>query len=301
MRNLIIGSILLSLAGSIWGGMFIAVRLSVFVIPPVPLVWMRYGTALIALLALIRFLHVNLHIDRADWKLLILSALCGQTISIVTQETGTMLTSAQTGGVITAATPACRVVFGWWLLHEKLTAGRVLSVVLATIGVLFIVFDPDNVKVSALGGLSLFVAAVTWALMSVLVKFLSKYSVITVTFYSVLIAFLCLTPYGLWWLTSDADIGSMVSPDICGSVLYLGFISTTAGFCLWNKGLTYMDASIGGLFMFFQPIVGTLLGWLLLDEPVTEYFGIGFVLIAVGVILALKGGNTTAEEKLSRK
>lgn len=301
MRNLIIGSILLSLAGSIWGGMFIAVRLSVFVIPPVPLVWMRYGTALIALLALIRFLHVNLHIDRADWKLLILSALCGQTISIVTQETGTMLTSAQTGSVITAATPAFMVVFGWWLLHEKLTAGRVLSVVLATIGVLFIVFDPDNVKVSALGGLSLFVAAVTWALMSVLVKFLSKYSVIAVTFYSVLIAFLCLTPYGLWWLTSDADIGAMASPDIWGSVLYLGFISTTAGFCLWNKGLTYMDASIGGLFMFFQPIVGTLLGWLLLDEPVTEYFGIGFVLIAVGVILALKGGNTTAEEKLSRK
>ena len=301
MRNLIIGSILLSLAGSIWGGMFIAVRLSVFVIPPVPLVWMRYGTALIALLALIRFLHVNLHIDRADWKLLILSALCGQTISIVTQETGTMLTSAQTGSVITAATPAFMVVFGWWLLHEKLTAGRVLSVVLATIGVLFIVFDPDNVKVSALGGLSLFVAAVTWALMSVLVKFLSKYSVITVTFYSVLIAFLCLTPYGLWWLTSDADIGAMASPDIWGSVLYLGFISTTAGFCLWNKGLTYMDASIGGLFMFFQPIVGTLLGWLLLDEPVTEYFGIGFALIAVGVILALKGGNTTAEENLSRK
>ena len=301
MRNLIIGSILLSLAGSIWGGMFIAVRLSVFVIPPVPLVWMRYGTALIALLALIRFLHVNLHIDRADWKLLRLSALCGQTISIVTQETGTMLTSAQTGSVITAATPTFMVVFGWWLLHEKLTAGRVLSVVLATIGVLFIVFDPDNVKVSALGGLSLFVAAVTWALMSVLVKFLSKYSVITVTFYSVLIAFLCLTPYGLWWLTSDADIGAMASPDIWGSVLYLGFISTTAGFCLWNKGLTYMDASIGGLFMFFQPIVGTLLGWLLLDEPVTEYFGIGFVLIAVGVILALKGGNTTAEEKLSRK
>lgn len=32
--------------GSIWGAMFIAVRWSVFVIPPVPLVWMRYGTAL---------------------------------------------------------------------------------------------------------------------------------------------------------------------------------------------------------------------------------------------------------------
>ena len=51
MRNLVIGSCLLSLAGSIWGGMFIAVRLAIFVIPPVPLVWMRYGTALLALTA----------------------------------------------------------------------------------------------------------------------------------------------------------------------------------------------------------------------------------------------------------
>ena len=124
MRNLLIGSFLLSLAGSIWGAMFIAVRLSVAVIPPIPLVWLRYGTALIALVAVGLFMHVDWHIDRKDWKLLLLSALTGQTLSIVTQETGTMLTSAQTGSVITAATPAFMVVFGCWLLHEKFTLGR---------------------------------------------------------------------------------------------------------------------------------------------------------------------------------
>ena len=47
MRNLLIGSVLLSLAGSIWGAMFIAVRLTTGVITPVALVWMRYGVALI--------------------------------------------------------------------------------------------------------------------------------------------------------------------------------------------------------------------------------------------------------------
>ena len=92
----------------------------------------------------------------------------------------------------------------------------------------------------------------------------------------------------------------MSVPVVWGSVLYLGFVSTTAGFCLWNKGLTYMDASIGGLFMFFQPVVGTFLGWWLLAEPITAYFWLGFILIAIGVILALKGGNTTAKEKLAR-
>ena len=206
MRNLVIGSFFLSLAGSIWGGMFIAVRLSIFVIPPVPLVWMRYGTALLALIILMLMTHSSWHIDKKDRKLLVLSALSGQVLSIVTQETGTMMTSAQTGSVITAATPAFMVVFGYFLLHEKLTAGRIASVLLATIGVLFVVFDPDNFTVNPLGGASLFVAAVTWAFMSVLLKFLSKYSVITVTFYSVLIAFLTLTPYGLYWLLTAADI-----------------------------------------------------------------------------------------------
>ena len=246
MRNLVIGSFFLSLAGSIWGGMFIAVRLSIFVIPPVPLVWMRYGTALLALIILMLMTHSSWHIDKKDRKLLVLSALSGQVLSIVTQETGTMMTSAQTGSVITAATPAFMVVFGYFLLHEKLTAGRIASVLLATIGVLFVVFDPDNFTVNPLGGASLFVAAVTWAFMSVLLKFLSKYSVITVTFYSVLIAFLTLTPYGLYWLLTAADYAAMASPSVWGSVLYLGFISTTAGFCLWNKGLLYMDAFLRG-------------------------------------------------------
>ncbi len=300
MRNYILGSVLLSLAGSIWGGMFIAVRLSVLVIPPIPLVWMRYGTAVIGLIFLMIYGRHSLDIEPKDRKTLVLAALIGQVASIVTQETGTMLTSAQTGSVITAATPAFMVVFGCWLLHEKLTAGRILSVILATIGVLFIVFDPDNIRLNVWGGLSLFVAAVTWALMSVLVKFLAKYSVVTVTFYSVLLGFLVLTPYGLYWLLTSADYTAMAETPVWGSVLYLGLISTVCGFCAWNKGLTYMDASIGGLFMFFQPVVGTWLGWLLLAEPVTAYFWIGFALIAVGVVLALRGGNTTAAEKLQR-
>ena len=68
--------------------MFIAVRLSIFVIPPVPLVWMRYGTALLALIILMLMTHSSWHIDKKDRKLLVLSALSGQVLSIVTQEAG---------------------------------------------------------------------------------------------------------------------------------------------------------------------------------------------------------------------
>ena len=38
----------------------------------------------------------------------------------------------------------------------------------------------------------------------------------------------------------------------------------------------------------------------LLGEPVTSFFWIGFWLIAAGVVMVLRGGNTTAAEKLAR-
>ncbi len=300
MRNLVIGSFLLSLAGAIWGGMFIAVRIAVAVIPPIELVWMRFGTALIALLCIMFFTKQSFKIERKDWKHLFIVSFSGYLLSIVVQETGTMLTSAQTGALVTAATPAFMVIFGCFLLHERLTLGRVLSVILATAGVLLITFDPENVKVTPLGCLCLVAAAVTWAYMSVVLKFLSKYSPIAITFYAVFFSFITLTPLGMHWLMTEADVAKLIEPKIILCILYLGLISTTAGFILWNKGLIYMDAAIGGLFMFFQPIVGTLLGWLFLDEEITLLFWVGFLLIAVGILLTLKKGNTTAAEKRVR-
>ncbi|MCR5756830.1 MAG: DMT family transporter [Selenomonas sp.] len=299
MPNLLIGSLLLSLAGSIWGGMFIAVRLTVGAITPIALVWLRYGVALIPLIALMLYQHKDWRIAPKDWKILLVASLTGQTLSIVTQESGTMMTSAQMGSVITAAAPSFMVILGCLLLHERLNFSRFLSVLLATIGVLLVVVNPDNMQTSSLlGGVYLVIAAVTWAFMSVLLKLLDQYSVLTITFYGVLISFLVLTPYGLWWLVEEADFAALAVPSVWGSVLYVGFFSTMAGYVLWCKGLTYMDASTGGVFMFFQPVVGTILGYLLLHEEMTRYFLPGFLLIGLGVVLALRGGKPTAAEKI---
>lgn len=281
------GAICLSLAGIIWGGLFLAVRLVVGSIEAVPLVWCRYILAFFALYVLGSYRHVDWRIQRKDWKLVALVGLIGQTLSIVTQESGTLLTSAQTGSTITAATPAFMVVFGRWILKEKMTLGRIMSVVLATIGVMLIVYDPDNFQVNLWGGILLMIAAITWALMAVFLKLLEHYSPIVLTFYGLIVALICLAPYSIWWLVTQGDWSLLLSPTVLLSIGYMGVISTTGGFVLWNEGLLYMDASTAGLFMFWQPVVGTLLGWLLLGEPITLWFWLGFLLIVVGVVLAM--------------
>ncbi|AIQ12521.1 DMT family transporter [Paenibacillus durus] len=287
MKNTWLGSIYLALAASIWGGMYVVVKIVVAVIPPLELVWMRYLVAIVALLAIGLITRQQWRIHKRDFLLIIAIGIIGNVISIVTQETGTMLSSAQMGAIITSSTPAFMVIFARLLLKERLTVKKGLSVCLATIGVLLIV-GADHVDVSSkLGGIALLIAALTWALMSVLVKRVpGDYSQIVVTAYSILVALIVLTPFVLGRLHA-INIAQLTHPAIWGGVLYLGIVSTAGGFLLWNRGLQMLNASSGGLFFFFQPVVGTLLGWLILGENIGVTFWIGSVLILSGVLFVI--------------
>jgi len=288
MRNLIIGAIFLSLAASIWGAMYVVVKVVVEVVPPLELVWMRYLIAVIALGIIGIMMRQSWKIAKKDWLIIFLVGLIGNTISIVTQEMGTMLSTAQMGAIITATTPAFMVVFARLILKESITLKKCLSIALATIGVGIVVGNGQIDVTQQLGGLYLLFAALTWALMSVFVKKVpSHYSQIVVTTYTSMIAVMLLTPFVLPRL-KNLDLASVLQPTISGGLLYLGIISTAGGFLLWNKGLQLMNASSGGLFFFFQPIVGTFLGWLLLGETIGLSFWIGSLLIFSGVFIVIR-------------
>jgi len=288
MRNKIIGALFLSLAASIWGAMYVVVKVVVEVVPPLELVWIRYVIAVFALGLIGIMMKQSWKIAKKDWLLIFLVSLIGNTISIVTQEIGTMLSTAQMGAIITATTPAFMVVFARVILKEDITVKKCLSIILATIGVGVIVGHVGIDLTQQLGGLFLLLAAVTWALMSVLVKKVpSHYSQIVVTTYSSLIAVILLTPFVIPRL-KEMDLSIVVQPTISGGLLYLGIVSTAGGFLLWNKGLQLMNASSGGLFFFFQPIVGTFLGWLLLGETIGLSFWLGSLFIFSGVFIVIR-------------
>ncbi len=288
MKNTLIGSLYLILASSIWGGMYVVVKVVVAVIPPLELVWMRYLIALVALVIIGLVTKQNWRIKRRHFGIIIAIAIIGYVISIVTQETGTMLSTAQMGAIITSTTPAFMVLFASLILRERLSFKKAISVSLATIGVITIVgIDDINVS-STLGRVSLIIAALTWALMSVLIKRLpSDYSQIVVTAYAALIAVVVLTPFVIPKLP-QIDLNDLINPTIWGGLMYLGVISTSIAFLLWNRGLQMLNASSGGVFFFFQPVVGTLLGWLILGETISITFWIGSVLILFGVLIVIK-------------
>jgi drug/metabolite transporter (DMT)-like permease len=75
-------------------------------------------------------------------------------------------------------------------------------------------------------------------------------------------------------------------PLLWGAVLYLGVVATAGAFYFWNKGLSLVEAGTASVFFFLQPVVGALLGWLVLGERLTTSFFIGGSVILLAVLIA---------------
>ncbi|WP_243523256.1 DMT family transporter [Bacillus pseudomycoides] len=294
MKQTILGAICLSLAASIWGGMYVVSKYVLDFIPPLTLVWLRFIIAFVVLYMILkttkRKQKTTIQINKKDWLLFAWIGFIGYFVSITCQFVGTKLSDAHTGSLVTSATPAFMVVFATLILKEKLTTRRILSTVLATIGVTIVIGWDIEVGSYFIGTIILVGAAITWALLSIYVKIASQqFSSLVITTYAIFFSLFFITPCMIWELQSN-PIGDLNTTIILG-ILYLGIISTAGAFFLWNKGLELMDASIGSLFFFFQPIVGSLLGWLLLNETLNRNFFIGGALIIFSVVI------TTFEKK----
>ncbi|MDF9480852.1 DMT family transporter [Bacillus cereus group sp. BceL300] len=294
MKQTILGAICLSLAASIWGGMYVVSKYVLDFIPPLTLVWLRFIIAFVVLYGILKLAEKKqkkkVTIRKKDWLLFAWIGFIGYFISITCQFIGTKLSDAHTGSLVTSATPAFMVIFAALILKEKLTARRLLSTIIATIGVIIVIGWDIEIGSYFIGTIILVGAAITWALLSIYVKSASiQFSSLVITTYAIFFSLFFITPFMIWELQTSS-IGTVNTYVILG-VLYLGIVSTAGAFFLWNKGLELIDASIGSLFFFFQPIVGSLLGWLLLNETLNSNFFIGGILIICSVLI------TTFEKK----
>ncbi|HDR4421817.1 TPA: DMT family transporter [Bacillus cereus] len=294
MKQTILGAICLSLAASIWGGMYVVSKYVLDFIPPLTLVWLRFIIAFVVLYAILKIAEKKqkkkVTIRKKDWLLFAWIGFIGYFISITCQFIGTKLSDAHTGSLVTSATPAFMVIFAAIILKEKLTARRLLSTIIATIGVIIVIGWDIEIGSYFIGTIILVGAAITWALLSIYVKIAStRFSSLVITTYAIFFSLFFITPFMIWELQSASF--ETVNTYVILGVVYLGVVSTAGAFFLWNKGLELMDASIGSLFFFFQPIVGSLLGWLLLNETLNSKFFIGGILIICSVFI------TTFEKK----
>ena len=120
MRKEWLGALSLTLAASIWGGMYVVSKYALAYIEPFTFVWLRYAVAFMVLFV-VWFRFGRESIRRADWKWIGLVGVIGYVASISFQLIGTKLSDAHTGSLVTAAMPPTRASgcssSSWQSLH----------------------------------------------------------------------------------------------------------------------------------------------------------------------------------------
>lgn len=276
-------------AASLWGGMYVVSKWGFSAIPPVTLGFLRVALGGAVLLAFVRWRRPAPDFSRADRRRLVV--LGGWiTATIVTQFVGTDLTNASQGALLTVLTPVFTLLLGVAALSEPLTGRKVAGMALAGAGTLLVLAGRYDLAAMAAGNVAgvaaLLAASFAWAAYTVYGKPLVRtYSALEIATYSTVAAvpMLGVTAVGELFVTGYGVGDVRLTLPVAGAVLYLGLASTAGAWYLWYKGLEYVDAGTVAVFFFAQPLVGTLLGALFLDEAVGRGFVAGGLLMALGV------------------
>jgi drug/metabolite transporter (DMT)-like permease len=178
--------------------------------------------------------------------------------------------------------PFWMVPLAWALLHEKPRAAQWASIVLAAIGLVFVI-EPWHALGSAMStGLAL-AGGLAWAIGTVISKRVfqrSSVGPLQLTAWQMLFGTVVLGVIAL--LMPERAV--VWAPGLVGALAYNALLSSGIAWALWLLIVQRLPTQVAGLTSLLVPIAGVLFAWGLLHErpDVAEWIGIG--LIAVGLV-----------------
>ena len=292
MRSNLIPVLYVVIGAALWGIIGLFTRpLYGSGLSPLQITFARCLITLIALTVVILVLDRKLlKIDLYDIWMFIGTGLFSIVFFNVMYFTSQQLISLSTASVLLYTAPCFVMIMSIILFKEELTRNKLLALVIAFVGCAFTTgLGFGDMNIGFLYGI---LAGFGYALYSIFGKYaLRKYGLLTILFYTFLIAMICLIPF------ADVPfvISSFSNTDILLLALGLGLLSTVLPYYFYTIGLKGMDAGKASIIAFVEPMVATVVSIIIGDE-----FGwmnvLGIALILGSVILLNIGTKESVQD-----
>ena len=295
----------LAAAGSLWGTGFLFGK------------WALMELS-VGHMVLYRFLFASLGFAPATWRglrrsetriagrdlrLFLLAAFLGVPVQFIVQFAGLDRTTVSHASLMVGNLPVLLAAGAALFAHERVTAGRWIALFASTTGAALIAFGASKGEAGAqatmIGDLLVvasLLAAVAWILLSQrLMKTGRDYSPMVTSAYVMTTGTVMLAV----WVVAREGVPSMhLSFRTWTSVAASGLLATTVTTYLWNWGLARVPASQAGVFVNLEPVVGAILGVILLSDILGPYALIGGLLV-VGAAIFVAVGDTEVREQVT--
>lgn len=196
--------------------------------------------------------------------------------------------SGAAGAIIIATTPLWTMLLAVVVRKERYNARAALGTLVAFGGVgLVIGLGQEG---GAAGGIPLAASAVVallapiaWAIYSVYTKpLIAKYGGLFVTGVTLSLGTFTLIPLGLQYGVAPlADLDGLQ----WFALAFLALLSTALGYALWNNALKHRAASSVAAYVYFNPVVATIVAVFFFQARLTLFFLVGGALVILGVYL----------------
>lgn len=172
--------------------------------------------------------------------------------------------------------PVLVIIISPILFKEKLSVKGIASFIGASIGIVFITLTNDKTDGTYLGIVYGLMAAVLYASVILINKYIKDVKGIERTFLQFVSASVVLFPYVLF--TDGINIGSIDKTGLI-NLLILGIIHTGFAYCLYFSSVKEMEGLKVSILSYIDPLVAVLISILLLNEPFSLIQFVGGIMI----------------------
>jgi len=286
--------IALCVALGLWSSAFAGIRAGLSAYGPAHLALFRYTIASVVLGVYARFAHFRRPALR-DVPGLVLAGSLGITFYNLALNYGETRVTAGSASLLVSSTPIWAALLAMFLLHERLTSAGWFGVMLSFAGVALIASgEGDGIRLAPQALITL-AAALAWGMYIVIQKhFLGRYSALEFTAYSVWSGTLLMFPFGggLVHAIRIAPLKGTLA------VVYLGIFPAAIASFAWSYALSHGSAGKTASYLYFIPVLATLIAWVWLGEVPRLISLVGGAIAICGVVVVNLWGKSQNSDSL---
>jgi len=272
----------------IWGSTWIFIKVGLADLPPITFASARFLLSAAIVFAIIKINRIPIPRTPAQWRLLALTGFLQFALNYGSVFWSEQYITSGLAAVLQATITVFGLVLAWvFLPHERITAQKIIAVIIGIVGVAVIFIDQLRIEnwMAFLGCVGIVGGSYCAAQASILVKARAGGIHPAALLFGQMI---CGLPFiVIYSLTAEGDPRSFNWSWLAiGCVVYLSLVGTIAAFWLYYWLLSRIESTKAMMISLVTPLLAVVIGAVTIGErlPPTTLFGGMMILGSIGLI-----------------
>ena len=200
-------------------------------------------------------------------------------------------TTATNATLLNSFIPIFILILSGLFFGERISTRQIAGVGISLLGVIAILTQLDLDTLLGLeinrGDLWMLLAALDWALYSILLKYLRPQQIDPIPFLGIMLILGTLMILPAWWINPFDEPSMPLNTETVSALIYIALFPSIIAYLSWNYGIKKIGAAIGGQFIHLMPLFGTGMAVIFLQESIALYHIVGAALIGGGLWMSI--------------